>query len=57
VIFLSRKLPSMVGRGLSSLFGWAGLLSLSSPFRYCICAGLIGYCCWDICNLFGLVGW
>ena len=37
-MFLSRKLPSTVclGEDFQVFFGWAGLLSQSGSFRYCI---------------------
>ena len=40
-MFLSRKLSNLV--------------CLEEDFQVYL-AGLIGYCCCDICNLFGLVG-
>ena len=56
MMFLSRKLTSIFGRGISSLFGWAVL----GCFHYLVHFGIVLR--WvavviSVIYLFGLVGW
>ena len=59
-MFLSRKLSSAVFLGEDFQVYLAG----RGCFHYLVhfgivlyCAGLVGYCCCDICNLLGLCWW